>query len=330
MIFSLYFCVVEKIIEHIETLLSEHDCVIVPGLGAFIVNVVSASWTEKGKQLAPPYSVIYFNPSLQYDDGLLTETLRITHKTTYRKAARNISQTVAILHEQLQEGKEITFGRIGKLTMNKQHKIEFRPTEPFNFLPENIGLFSVRVSSNHFATKDETQLVVRLPHVSKYAATAAAVLLLIFLFPTRQFHTESDFARLNPFELLTEQTLQQSNTVTQGKAQTTTVNQQITPSSITHNTTTSLKQKTTNPAIAEKNWHLVVATFETESQAKNFVTLLANKKNMSFSVIKLRNLYRIINQSFANKDTALAALQTLRKHPAFETAWVMYDRQQQE
>ena len=56
---------------HIELLLLEHDCVIVPGLGGFIANHTEARYTGDEEHLfLPPYRTIGFNQQLQVNDGL--------------------------------------------------------------------------------------------------------------------------------------------------------------------------------------------------------------------------------------------------------------------
>ena len=60
--------------KHIEILLWEHDCVIVPGLGAFIANHASACYNENGDNMfLPPYRNVCFNQSLATNDGLLVQ-----------------------------------------------------------------------------------------------------------------------------------------------------------------------------------------------------------------------------------------------------------------
>ena len=60
---------------HIELLLLEHDCVIVPGLGGFIANHADARYTGDEEHLfLPPYRTIGFNQQLQVNDGLLVQS----------------------------------------------------------------------------------------------------------------------------------------------------------------------------------------------------------------------------------------------------------------
>ena len=55
---------------YINDLLFHHDCVVVSGLGAFILNSESAIVDEKGK-IEPPKKIISFNRLINQNDGLL-------------------------------------------------------------------------------------------------------------------------------------------------------------------------------------------------------------------------------------------------------------------
>jgi len=321
--FNPYFCVVETIIAHIETLLTEHDCVIVPGLGAFILNDVSAAWEENHQKLSAPHRVIYFNQTLHHDDGLLTETLRVAEQITYRKAGRLIANAVTIWQQQLQELKQITIGRLGTLTLNEKRQIEFLPARSFDFLPDNIGIYSVNVPSYRSQSTEEKQLVLHLPHISKLMAAAAAILILFLFVPTGQFHSDYNYAKMNPLDYFTNQfSHRQSQANNETPSSTVATNLLVKPKTaqpepIAHNEQAAMS--------AEKDWYLVVATFQTELQAKKSANMLKLQEKMPFAVIKQHNLFRIVAQSFSTKEAALAALRTLRKYRSFQTAWVVYD-----
>jgi nucleoid DNA-binding protein len=314
---------VETIIAHIENLLTEHDCVIVPGLGAFILNDVSAVWEKNNQKLSAPHRVVYFNQTLHHDDGLLTETFRIAEQITYRKASRHIASTVTVWQQQLQELQQITIGRLGTFILNEQHQIEFLPAHSFDFLPDNIGMYSVRVPSYRNQSTEGRQLVLHLPHISKLMAAAAAILILFLFVPTGQFHSDDNYAKMNPLDYFTNQLSHRQNQA----------NSENTSSTVANNLPATPKAGQPEPvtqneqaAISdEKDWYLVVATFQTELQAKKSANMLQQQEAMPLSVIKQHNLFRIVAQSFSTKEVALAALKTLRKHRSFETAWVVYD-----
>ena len=60
-----------ELARHIEILLLENDCVIVPELGGFIAHYQPAYYAESDNIYFPPMRTIGFNPQLTMNDGLL-------------------------------------------------------------------------------------------------------------------------------------------------------------------------------------------------------------------------------------------------------------------
>ena len=71
---------------HIEKLLLSHDCVIVPQLGGFVTQYVSARHVGCENLFLPPRRTVGFNPQLKLNDGLLVQSYMQAHETSYRIA----------------------------------------------------------------------------------------------------------------------------------------------------------------------------------------------------------------------------------------------------
>ena len=63
-----------RIITHIERVLMVSDCVIVPDFGGFVLRRRPALFTAEKNAFSPAHNEIVFNPALNHDDGLLTES----------------------------------------------------------------------------------------------------------------------------------------------------------------------------------------------------------------------------------------------------------------
>ena len=50
---------------HIETLLLENDCVIVPDFGGFVAHYNPATYIEEGKHFPSPYPYHWFQPAIE-------------------------------------------------------------------------------------------------------------------------------------------------------------------------------------------------------------------------------------------------------------------------
>ena len=54
-----------ELAQHIEVLLLENDCVIVPGLGGFVAHYTPAMRVAEENVFLPPTRIIGFNPQLK-------------------------------------------------------------------------------------------------------------------------------------------------------------------------------------------------------------------------------------------------------------------------
>ena len=90
-----------ELAQHIEVLLLENDCVIVPGLGGFIAHNRPAAYHADSHTFEPPMRTVGFNPRLVINDGLLVQSYMQTYNTDFPDATRKIEKTVQALKEQL-------------------------------------------------------------------------------------------------------------------------------------------------------------------------------------------------------------------------------------
>jgi hypothetical protein len=68
-----------KIEQYISQLLYRHQCVTVPGFGAFLTEIQSAHLHENTNSFYPPKKVISFNSHLKNNDGLLANHIALVY-----------------------------------------------------------------------------------------------------------------------------------------------------------------------------------------------------------------------------------------------------------
>lgn len=131
---------------HIELLLLEHDCVIVPGLGGFIANYADATYTGNGENLyLPPYRTIGFNQQLQVNDGLLVQSYMSTYDTSYPFANLQMEQDLEkILHELDMKGM-YELENLGVLKKGINNNISFIAQDASALTPALYGLYSYEI-----------------------------------------------------------------------------------------------------------------------------------------------------------------------------------------
>jgi len=116
-----------SIIEHIEYLMTRHDCVVIPEWGAFIANYSYASYHEAQGLMERPQRLISFNSSVSHNDGLISQSIMRREGINYDEAMRFIADSVTAFRQQLSMGCEVSMGRLGYFKSNDSGHIEFVP-----------------------------------------------------------------------------------------------------------------------------------------------------------------------------------------------------------
>ncbi len=184
--------------KHIENLLLENDCVIVPELGGFIAHYEPARYIKEENLYLPPIRTIGFNPQLKLNDGMLAHSYMQVYHTDYRDAQRMIEKAVAELKETLYREGYAEMHGIGALHYTLRGTFEFRPNEDGALSPSLYGLSALNIRRlAELPRRDEPKTAVLHPHRRKVytarilrmtrqwagnaAAVAAAVILFFFL-----------------------------------------------------------------------------------------------------------------------------------------------------
>ena len=131
-----------KIEQYISQLLYRHQCVTVPGFGAFLTEIQSAHLHENTNSFYPPKKVISFNSNLKNNDGLLANHIAQLEKSSYESAVASIESEVVIWNSILQVNEKFTLKNIGELHLNSEKNMLLTPLENINYLKESFGLNS--------------------------------------------------------------------------------------------------------------------------------------------------------------------------------------------
>lgn len=135
---------------HIELLLLDHNCVIVPGLGGFIANTTSAVYNDGvdgDKLFMPPYRTIGFNSQLQVNDGLLVQSYMQAYDASYPAAYLQMEKEIEQLNTQLNLFGEYNLEGIGTLYKSLGQNIELSSSEAGILTPSLYGTYSFQIKS---------------------------------------------------------------------------------------------------------------------------------------------------------------------------------------
>ena len=255
-----------ELAQHIETLLLENDCVIVPGFGGFVAHYSPATRVKKENIFLPPTRTIGFNPQLKLNDGVLVQSYMSAYDTSFADASRivekEVNEFIGLLHE---EGKA-HLDNIGEIHYNIYGNYEFVPYDYKITTPSLYGLDSFEMHELSVLQQKEKVWIPAHPEKEKKtfeisinraylrnAAAMIAAIVLFFAFSTPVENTDvqkNNYAQLLPSELF-EQIEKQSVVVTPVYVKSEAM-QQAKKLSATASTSSSTKASSTKKNTADK------------------------------------------------------------------------------
>ncbi|MCI1246809.1 MAG: SPOR domain-containing protein [Prevotella sp.] len=125
---------------HIEILLLNNDCVIIPGFGGFVAHHVEARYDEGDETFLPPIRTIGFNPQLKMNDSFLVQSYAEAYDISYPEALERIENEVNELRQCLEEEGSYELNNIGVLYLNEDGNYAFEPCEAGLLTPDLYGL----------------------------------------------------------------------------------------------------------------------------------------------------------------------------------------------
>jgi len=144
-----------NIASYISELLYEHECVVIPGFGGFIVNDRPATINRITHEFSPPFRKVMFNIHLSANDGLLINHIANVDHISYVEAKQMVIDFAKHCHEELKSGNKINFINIGSLYKNNEGHITFEQNEQVNYNDDAFGLGSFYSPAIERATDEE-------------------------------------------------------------------------------------------------------------------------------------------------------------------------------
>lgn len=149
------------VLEHyISELLYRYNCVMVPGLGAFLTQVKSAVIHKTTNAFYPPSKAVSFNEQVVTNDGLLVSYMADAEQATYEEMLVKVTEITSQWRTRLQKGEKLLLENIGVLKLNDAGKIQFQPHYSVNYLTSSFGLSSfVSVPVTREILKEEVETI---------------------------------------------------------------------------------------------------------------------------------------------------------------------------
>ena len=255
-----------ELAQHIEALLLENDCVIVPNFGGFVAHYAPATYVKEENLFLPPTRIIGFNSQLKLNDGVLVQSYMSAHDTSFADATRMVEKEVNAFVEILHEEGKADLENVGEIRYNIYGNYEFTPYDHKITTPSLYGLDSFemrelsalqrkeRILVPASLTKEKKTYEISISRtLLRNAAAMIAVIVMFFAFSTPVENTyveKNNYAQLLPAELF-EQIEKQSVVVTPVYVKSDAM-QQAKKLSATASTSSSTKTSSTKKNTADK------------------------------------------------------------------------------
>ena len=180
--------------KHINQLLYTHECVIVSGLGAFIIYNKEVVIDEKKNYFTPNKKSISFNSEIKKNDGLLANYISEIENISYEEACVIIAKFSKKILYKINNGESFYFESIGILKSNSSAEIIFQSDEKINFDPAFFGL-----DSFYFPKINHQRQIIQPQYISGFAILLIFVSIGVFLTKNISINSgHSNTASLNP------------------------------------------------------------------------------------------------------------------------------------
>ncbi len=145
----------------IEHLLYEHECVIIPQFGGFVVNAQDFQFNAKEGKIYPKRKCVAFNEKLKTDDRFLTTEWAKKQAISQKEASTEIATVSKELKSQITTQGYLTIGELGAFTLNSENRLSFSPNPDFNADLSVFGLFPVGLG--HALPKEKKPVLEVVP-----------------------------------------------------------------------------------------------------------------------------------------------------------------------
>ncbi len=350
---------IEELARHIKALLADNDCVILPELGGFVIQHLSACHIPEENMFVPPCRKVAFNTQLSLNDGLLVQAYMQAYDTGYPKALRMVEAAVSALRDLLaQEGEAKLLG-IGTLRVTLDSRIEFVPEDREIFSPALYGfcafemfpLSEVSTDKEVVTGKTKKKNAVVISINKRWINTAVAAVVAIVLFfawsaPVDNTYIEPEnyafLGDVRVFDNIRSQSVATSPVripVCDKEAAAAPTKETKRVDAVKEDTklpdSQPALQETEDNVTAEpevvapkngKRYHIIIASAANEAEAEKTVRLFKSQGHPEVSTIESDGRIRIVLQSFDNKDEAMARCNEARNQELFSGAWIYVSR----
>ena len=334
---------------HIEILLLDNDCVIVPNLGGFMAHHVEARYDDNDKLFLPPSRTLGFNPKLRLNDSLLAQSYIEAYDISYPEAVNRIEEEVNELQQILYNEGCYELNDIGTLSLNEDGNYEFMPCEAGILTPSLYGLSSIDLEEKKTSAvneapaleknKEEQDAIAAVKQLNTEEEDAGNSSKTISIRVSALRNAVAIAAAIIAFFLITTPL----GTGTPSPVNLSNIENsmlyRVMPKEVT-STKTDVKLQAKNapqikPAITQQNpnkvseagmpvhfWSIVLASKVSMKNAHAYVERLSMEGFSKAEVMTQKSGTRVIYGKYESEQEAYQTLKSLHGHEQFREAWV--------
>ncbi len=329
-----------KITLHIEYLLRLHECVIVPGLGAFVTVMQPAVYDSGSGMFMPPLRRVMFNATINSDDGLLATSYSRHSGMKYEKARRALDNDIEALQSTLSQTGTVRIGKVGTLSKNEDGQISFSPLLSSENVMSQLGCTPVScvaaakpsaaveaiysVSAEKVLNRDKYYYIPVHKTFVKVAASMIAILAVALALMVNPYR--SSLRSVEASVMPIEKVLRLHSFGGNGSVK------EVAPVNVEEEVSSAEVMPAVN---AEKSgesaiegeisglgrYNLVVGAFVTESEAARYVASF-NGSEAGMQVAKRGRHYLVVLSSDDNKEKIVSLLNSQLVKNQYTGAWI--------
>ena len=142
----------------VKELILDNDKVVLPGLGAFVAEMVPATFSDKGYTINPPYRRLYFRSKPDEDDAL-ARFYASSNGVDFTVADKVVREFITELKSILYIRKAVVFPGLGRMRATKENTVFFIADEDLDIYPEGMGLEPISLKT-HQETKEDLEAAI--------------------------------------------------------------------------------------------------------------------------------------------------------------------------
>lgn len=328
-----------EIERHIARLLLDSDCLIIPGLGGFVVHHSCAVFNSERNVFSPPKRILGFDNRLSMSDSVLAQSIVDHSDMSIPEAMRSVEHDVDELRRKIEEAGKYTINGIGTLRKSASvaKSYDFTPCSASFVSPGLYGLPDVDAEPLQTESVEEPVVVleketeplpsgkrhisVNIPENLLHQMCAAVVALAIFiLFPSQVGNNSKQL--LSKYAVDTDMLYRiMPNETTGGMQSASLVSTKNVGAEKTENANANVKEKDEtikrNPV-----YTIVLASRVTRKNAEAYVEDLHKRGYGDASVYVKDGKAKVVYKRYQTKDEASKALKILDKQAEFTGCWI--------